>query len=528
MKREILELFCAKNTLVHPAAMEHIESQNEPIAYAQSLCNNLEEDHQVVLTIEDVKHFEDTEAVSERSEVLSEPSPPPTALQPNAMEPEVEQYLEHSPELEPPSEVQQIKVRLPSTFKPEGKEYSGEIRIHKDVTGNSSCEGGIKNFTNYFNDRFKALKKLLRKHHELGGAISIRRAKQRKGGQIKIIAMVNEVRVTKQDHKLLELEDENDRVSALIMKSNPSIKPPIVVDDVIGIIGTQGKNDLIYVEELIFPDVPRNRAMNMAPEPVACAFISDTHVGSNTFMKKAWTKFMDWLNGKVDRDKNLAERLKYLVIPGDAVEGIGVYPDQERELEISDIYAQYEKFAEYLQDVPDYINIIIQPGNHDAVRNAEPQPTFSPEIQSYFSSDIIFAGNPCDFSIHDIRILSYHGRSIDDFVLKIPTLSYNTPIQIMREMLTRRHLAPIYGEKNLIAPESQDYLVIQQVPDIFVTGHVHKADVRQNYKGITLINASAWQTQTSFQKIMNFHPDPAKVAVVDLSTREFKFVNFSG
>ena len=99
----------------------------------------------------------------------------------------------------------------------------------------------------------------------------------------------------------------------------------------------------------------------------------------------------------------------------------------------------------------------------------------------------------------------------------IKGLSYSQPLRAMEEMLKRRHLAPTYGGKTPFAPERKDYLVIDEVPDIFVTGHVHGAGV-SSYNGIRLINASTWQDQTSFQKMHNFVPDPAKLTLVHLGT----------
>jgi DNA polymerase II small subunit len=70
-------------------------------------------------------------------------------------------------------------------------------------------------------------------------------------------------------------------------------------------------------------------------------------------------------------------------------------------------------------------------------------------------------------------------------------------------------------------------MVIERVPDIFVTGHIHKTDVK-TYRSVLLIQASAWQSQTPFQKMMNLVPDPAKVVVVDLQNLNTKVLNFSG
>ena len=74
---------------------------------------------------------------------------------------------------------------------------------------------------------------------------------------------------------------------------------------------------------------------------MAIAFTSDIHVGSKLFLEKQFVKFIEWLNGNVDTRKDIAEKIKYLVISGDLVDGIGVYPNQDKELSISDIYKQY-------------------------------------------------------------------------------------------------------------------------------------------------------------------------------------------
>jgi len=95
--------------------------------------------------------------------------------------------------------------------------------------------------------------------------------------------------------------------------------------------------------------------------------MSDVHVGSNTFLHKPWDRMVHWLKTE---GKN---EVQYLVVPGDVVDGIGVFPGQEDE-------------QDRLKEVPDGIRVIVQPGNHDAVRPAEPQPTFPKDIAKLFDS----------------------------------------------------------------------------------------------------------------------------------------------
>jgi DNA polymerase II small subunit len=82
----------------------------------------------------------------------------------------------------------------------------------------------------------------------------------------------------------------------------------------------------------------------------------------------------------------------------------------------------------------------------------------------------------------------------------------------MEEMLKRRHLSPMYGGRSPLAPEKEDYLVIDDVPDILHCGHVHTYGTGF-YRGVFLVNSSTWQEQTEFQKKVNLNPMPCNVAV---------------
>ena len=218
-------------------------------------------------------------------------------------------------------------------------------------------------------------------------------------------------------------------------------------------------------------------------------------------------------------------QLNYIVMPGDVVDGIGAYPDQEKDLDILDIYDQYDTLAEYVKDIPDHIRIIMHPGNHDACRLAEPQPALASIYTKRFDSNIVMTGNPINLKVEGRVVTSYHGKSIDDWISGVRGMSYDDPLAVMKEMARRRHLAPMYGARNALAPERKDYLAMDLIPDIFVSGHVHGAGYME-YRGVRLINASTWQAQTDYQAKHNFIPDPAIMPVVNLGTGRTRMVNF--
>jgi DNA polymerase II small subunit len=281
----------------------------------------------------------------------------------------------------------------------------------------------------------------------------------------------------------------------------------------------QGK-DLLYLDELFRPDVPNDHAPHRAAEPALACFISDVHFGAKTFLAEKWDRFVRFLNaqGGDKEQRERAARIKFLVIAGDVVDGIGVYPGQETELAIPDIEGQYEFAAQQLARIPERIRVVMLPGNHDAARPAEPQPAMQGDrLTRHFTPNVTQVGNPCQVSLLGVEVLAYHGVSLIDFVTQLRGLNVHEPVRIMEELLKRRHIAPLYGGHTPVAPEFRDYMVIERVPDVFVTGHLHTCDMGQ-YKGVTLVNAGTWQGQTSYQKTLGIDPHPAKVATMDLQS----------
>ena len=113
--------------------------------------------------------------------------------------------------------------------------------------------------------------------------------------------------------------------------------------------------------------------------------------------------------------------------------------------------------------------------------------------------------NPTLIQVGNTTIQAYHGKSFDDWIKKNHQLDYTKPCNIMTQQLEKRHLAPIYGETTPNCPEKEDNLIINPVPDIIHTGHIHITQYKQ-YKGIHLLNSGTYQDQTSFQKLHMLRP----------------------
>ncbi len=401
------------------------------------------------------------------------------------------------------------------------------VTVLSDITGHSTCVGEYMQFVQYFRDRYSRLSEIIRGRinarpiESLKGR-SFRRGAGDKGSEeISIIGMVSDTSTTTNGHRILSLEDPTGSFPVLIRNSEKELfelSSRLLLDEVIGVTGSvTNDGGLMMASKIIQPDVP-NSALRRTGAKGKVVLISDVHVGSAQFMEDAWLNFLDFLKGDSDSEamKQISEEVRYLVVAGDLVDGIGIYPDQDKELDILDVYDQYRKAAEYFWEIPKHIQIIISPGNHDAVRQAEPQPALPERIREYFPPNITFVGNPALVDLDGVSILIYHGRSIDDLVASIPGVSYQEPAGAVLEMIKRRHLAPMYGSRVSIAPEKKDYFIIDPVPDIIHTGHVHTLGV-QRYKNVLLVNSGTWQSQTEFQKRVNLMPVPAQVPVVDLA-----------
>ena len=398
------------------------------------------------------------------------------------------------------------------------------IEITGDITGRSTGTGEYKQFVSLFRDRYERLSGMLR------GRVNHRPMRAVRGmpggSDVELIGMVNDVRSTANGHWLIELEDTTGLFPCLVMKDRElaDVVDELLCDEVIAVTGTLSDDaGIVFTDEMHFPEVPRTNRPNTADRHVQAALVSDVHVGSQEFVADAWERFADWLHTEE------AERIEYLLIAGDMVEGVGVYPNQDEELSIVDIYEQYERFAEHLKAVPGDLEIVMIPGNHDAVRLAEPQPGFDEELRGIMAAhDARITGNPSVVTIEGVSVLMYHGTSFDEVNAELPEskASYDAIERTMTQLLKKRHVAPQYGGRTRIAPEESDYLVIDEVPDVFHAGHVHKLGVGE-YHGVRIVNSACWQAQTDFQRSVNIDPDVAYAVVLDLDTLSVTARSFS-
>jgi DNA polymerase II small subunit len=421
-------------------------------------------------------------------------------------------------------------VKRASSFQAPARDFEPQIEIdHKrDVTGKSRTTGTIDDFIKHFQNRFRRISGLF-PFQTAGYTHSTMDEVQKDsmaGQKLSVHAMVNDKIVTKSGNIMIIGEDLTGFGRIIISKTNEKAfdkAAHIIKDDIICFNG-QVKNKFFIVDEFEFPDVQRRESITMSERDLAIAYISDMHFGSKKFNGEAFNRFVRWLNGeeKIEGQSNeLAGKVKYVVVAGDIADGIGIYPNQEKDLEIQDIYQQYRMFDDFVSSIPDYIEVIAIPGNHDAVRRGEPMPAIP---QDLITCDCHRLGNPTFCKLEGISHLLYHGTSFDSIIASVPKLNYREPQKVMVELLKRRHLSPLYG-RNPIVPEAIDYLVIDTEPEIFQTGHVHMNGIGK-YRGALLLNSGTFQDLTDYQVKQGHVPTPGQVYVYEAKLGKINRVDF--
>lgn len=400
-----------------------------------------------------------------------------------------------------------------------------------------------QDFINYFNNRLKQVRKILQSRVELQSSTSIGRLLGRKErSSVSIIGIVSEKAESKNGNILLTLEDSSGTIKVAVAKGKPvyELAKNVVLDEVMGVTGVTG-NNIIFATNIIFPDVPVAQELKHTNEEVYAVVVSDIHTGSKKFLAEEFQHFIKWLSGELgsEEQRTVAEKVGYIFIVGDVVDGVGIYPSQEQELEINDIVAQYDETARLLAPIPKDKKIIICPGNHDAVRLSEPQPPLPKDLAKslYELPNTVMVTNPAMVNIHAKKgfqgfdVLMYHGYSYDHYgdtveSIRLQEKSISDRVDlVMKFLLQKRHLQPTHSSSLYIPDSASDPLVIERVPDFFLSGHIHKSKIA-NYRGVTIVSGSCWQSKTAFQEKVGHQPEPCKVPLINLQTRKARMISF--
>jgi len=392
----------------------------------------------------------------------------------------------------------------------------------------------VKDFVKHFRSRYESIKSML-ETRDFENLTSIRKIGENRGSYTIIVA-VSGKRVTKNKNLFIEVEDLTSSSIVLVNQNKKDVfeKAKNILNDDVVAFNVSGTSEMLFANDVVFPEssLPEKRYSEF-DEYVA--FSGDFHAGSTMFLEKNLLRFVRWLNCEEgdEKQKALARKVKYLFLTGDNIDGVGHYPGQDKYLIQQTTQGQYDKVEEILKLIRKDIKIIMCPGQHDAVWVGEPQPMIGERFAEglHQMENLTLVSNPALIEIDGgFKILMYHGASINRFIDEISDIrtnfGHNSPTRVVREMLKRRHLAPIHGMMDYIPCEKGDPMVIDKIPDIIATADQHRAEV-SNYNNIMMIASSCWQSMTPFEEKVGNVPDPCKVPLFNLKTREIKMLDFS-
>lgn len=425
------------------------------------------------------------------------------------------------------SDIDELVPREPSAGRDaEIGELVADLVIANDPTASIRPAEAEDGFKRLFQDRYSHLLEIARQRPDSKNITSIESGREIRDKEYKIAGLVSSKTSRKGGGVEVVLDDPTGSARLYCGDSVADSALALPLDSLAVAEVAVGKSGQIYAKGFVMPDIPSRKAFG-SPRRVYAVMLSDLHIGSKLFLSEDFGRFLTWLNGNLG-DLDVVDRIRYVIIAGDVVDGVGVYPGQEFQLSEKNLHRQYAVAAGFLQQVPKHMKLLIAPGNHDPVRQALPQPAVGSDVagELYGLENAVHLGGPASVKLDGVNFLIYHGRSLDDVIATVPDLTYDRPAQAMEVLLKARHLAPTYGKRTALSPEVRDMLVIDPVPDVFHAGHVHTLDVG-SYRGTLLVNSGTFQAQTPFQANMGLEPISSIVPILDLSSLEVIRRNFT-
>ena len=396
------------------------------------------------------------------------------------------------------------------------EEHQVEFEILSDPTEKITSAEGVEGYGELFVSRFNKLRQIMSDRPESKKVKDIESVKSitKNDDEMYVWGLVTD---RKSDRNITKVTVEDPTSSMEIVVFEGDLKDSadtLLMDQFAMFKIVPAKNGGFFAKDIILPDIPEHTTNRSKTETYA-VFLSDLHVGSKFFMEEELLDFIKWISSA----DPIARKIRFVVIGGDLIDGVGVFPGQDKVLDQLTTEDQLQKTFEVLDKIPKHIKVMLISGNHDAGRKALPQPAIPKMYNSelWDRENFFMLGNPSMVSLNGVKVLMYHGQSIDDVVRTTPGVSYDKPAAVMRHFLKARHMSPIYGSRTPIAPETEDMMVIDDVPDIFHSGHVHFVGLDM-YKGVLIVNSGAWQRQTDFQESVGITPTPGMAIIVNLQT----------
>jgi len=267
-----------------------------------------------------------------------------------------------------------------------------EIKVLSDPTTKITTGEGVKGYNALFSSRFNKLKKIISDRPESRKLKSIASVKTVKSEDDMYVCGLVTTRNSERNITKLVLEDPSGSFEGIVFDSElQKTAGTLLTDQFVMARISLGKNSGFIIKDLIQPDIP-DQPINKSETEACAVFLSDLHIGSKYFMEEEFREFVSWLSSP----DPVARKIRFILIGGDIVDGVGIYPNQDKELVCQTIEEQLKKVEDLISKIPKNMKIIIMPGNHDPGRRALPQPAIPKKYNSslWEMENVVMVGYP--------------------------------------------------------------------------------------------------------------------------------------
>ena len=260
----------------------------------------------------------------------------------------------------------------------EDPSLQSEVKIITDPTNKITTGEGVKGYNALFSSRFNKLKRIISDRPESRMLKSVASVKTAKSEDDMYICGLVTARISERNLTKIVLEDPSGTIEGIIFDAElQKTAGTLLTDQFIMARVNLAKNSGFIIKDLILPDIP-DQAINKSETESYAVFLSDLHIGSRYFMHEEFAEFVSWLS----TPDPVARKIRFVLIGGDVVDGVGIYPNQDKELVCQTIQEQLQMVDDLIEKIPKNIKIIIMPGNHDPGRRALPQPAIPKKYNS--------------------------------------------------------------------------------------------------------------------------------------------------
>jgi len=280
-----------------------------------------------------------------------------------------------------------------------------EHRILSDPSSKITSAEGVNGYNRLFSNRFSKLKQIVSNRPAAKMLKSINSVITTKLDNYVYVCGLLSERNSQRSVTKLKIDDLTGSMEVVVFdKDLQKTANELLIDQFVMLKVKLSKNGGFFTKEIIVPDIP-DHFSNRSDTETYAVFLSDLHVGSKFFMEKEFDSFVSWLSNP----DPIARKVRFVILAGDVVDGVGIYPNQDKELDCLTVEEQLTKLEEVLSKIPKNIKIFIVPGNHDPGRRALPQPAYPEKYNQNLRKheNFFLVGNPAMISLNGVKVLVF-------------------------------------------------------------------------------------------------------------------------